>query len=762
MNDQSLKPQHIGKSYPRREARQKVTGRIEYVHNLVLNNMLHAKVVRSTVPHGRIVSIDTSAAEALDGVEMVITGEHVRKVMPEPYYGVMFHDQPVLALDKVRYVGEPVAIVLSADPHIAQEALALVHVDYEELEPVFDEVEALSQQSFVHEELKPGNPQLQFLAGVRDTNVGFPYRLRHGGDVDEAFEKADHVYEHSFRTQPSAHVPLEPHVTVVEPTGNGITVHTANQSPSFVRYELSRLLGWPQNKIRVKVPYLGGGFGAKLWFKLEGMVAVAALLAKRPVKISLSMEEQFYTITKHAATLKIKSGVTSEGKIVARKCEVLWNGGAYADIGPAVAFHAGMTAAGPYDIQDVAIDSLSMYTNLPTAGAMRGFGHPQLVWAYENHLEMMAEDMGIDALEFRRRNIIRKGRPQATGTALKSDAVSDVLERLAQRLNWDKPYDHGDGTIRRGRGFGIGIKASISPSTSEAIVSLGSDGGATVYCSAVDMGQGSDTAYAQIAAEELSIPVERVHIVHPDTDVTPYDTGTLGSRSLFHMGHAIRLAATDAREKLRQFSEEVGVTEGSNVPIYEIFARKNGMPVGNVIGTGSYVPPTHIPPDPMTGQSDDITCYWMVGGTGVEVEVDTETGRVRVLKMINVADTGTPINPKIVDYQLSGASIMQLGQTMQEKMTFDYGQVTNASFADYKIPSILDIPEISNDAMDCGEPDGPYGAKGVGESGTFAVSTAVASAIYDAIGIRLSELPITSEKVFRALRAKANDPLEEI
>ncbi|WP_226553940.1 xanthine dehydrogenase family protein molybdopterin-binding subunit [Celeribacter naphthalenivorans] len=762
MNDQAIQSQAVGASHPRREARQKVTGRVEYIHNLRLPNMLYGKICRSTVAHAKIVSIDTSEAEAYPGVELVLTGEDIRKVMPDPYFGVMFHDQPVLALDKVRYVGEPVAIVLSKDSNIADDACAMIDVQYEELEPVFDELEALGASTFVHEELKPGIPEISFLKGVRDTNVGFPYQLRHGNDVDAAFEAAEHVFEHEFRTHPSAHVPLEPPVTVAEPTGEGLTIHTANQSPSFVSYEISRLLGWPQSKVRTRVPFLGGGFGAKLWIRLEALVAAAALLAKRPVKVSLSMEEQFYTITKHGATLKIKSGVDKDGKIIARKCNVFWNGGAYADIGPAVAFHAGMTAAGPYDIADVAIDSLSVYTNRPVAGAMRGFGHPQLIWAYENHTDMMAHELGIDPLEFRRRNILREGAEHATGTKLNTSAVEQVLERVAAGVDWGKPFDKGEGTIKRGRGFAIGIKASIAPSTSEAIVRISSDGSATLYCSSVDMGQGSDTAHAQIVAEVLDIPVERVHVVHPDTDVTPYDTGTLGSRSLYHMGNAARLAALDAKDKLDQLAKEVGAAEpGSNVPIWEIFARKNGMPVGNVVGTASFTPPGHVPPDPMTGQSPDITPYWMFGGTAAEVEIDTETGRVTIVKLVNVADAGKLINPKIVEHQISGASIMQLGQTMQEKVHFDFGQVTNASFADYKIPSMLDIPEIVNDLLDSEEAEGPFGAKGAGETGSFCVSSAVANAVFDAVGVRVHEMPITGETVYRALREAANDPLGE-
>lgn len=761
MNDQAMKSGHVGLSMPRREARAKVTGRLEYVHNLRLPGMVYGKIVRSTVAHGRILGIDTSEAEAFPGVERVITGKDILEVMPNPYYGVMFHDQPVLAIDKVRFIGEPVAVVLARDPNVAAEAASLVYANYEELEPVFDEIEALSAQSFVHKELKPGDPQLQFLAGVHDTNVCLPYRLRHGDDVDKAFESAHRVFEHSFHTQPTAHVPLEPQVSVAEPTSAGLTLHTANQSPSFVCYEVSRLLGWPQTKVRVRVPYLGGGFGAKLWIKLELIVSAAALLLRRPVKISLSMEEQFYTITRHATTLRIKSGVDKEGRITARKCEVFWNGGAYADIGPAVAFHAGMTAAGPYDIKDVAIDSLSIYTNRPVGGALRGFGHPQLIWAYENHTDMIAHELGIDPLEFRRRNILREGGEHATGTLLNTPAVEKVLERVAERLDWGKPFDHGDGAIRRGRGFAIGIKASVSPSTSEAIVRVSANGSATLYSSTVDMGQGSDTAHAQIVSEVLDIPVEMVQVVHPDTDVTPYDMGTFGSRSLYHMGHAARLAALDAKAKLQELAKEVGVHPGTDVPIMELFARKNGRPVGDVVGTGTFVPSSHTPPDPMTGQSDHITPYWMVGGTAAEIEVDTETGGVRVLRIINVADVGNPINPKIVEHQLSGASIMQLGQTMQEKINFDSGQVTNASFADYKIPSILDIPEIENNTVDCVQADGPFGAKGVGETGTFCVSSAIANAVFDAVGVRVTQLPITGEAIYRALRAADHSPLED-
>ena len=351
---------------------------------------------------------------------------------------------------------------------------------------------------------------------------------------------------------------------------------------------------------------------------------------------------------------------------------------------------------------------------------------------------MMARALKLDPIEFRRNNILRDGRPQATGTPMQDAAIEAVLDRLATRMNWGKAFDRGSGTLRRGRGIAIGFKASISPTTSIAIVNVAADGSVTLYCSTVDMGQGSDTANAQLVAEVLDITAEAVTVVHPDTDVTPYDMATLGSRSMFHMGNAVRLAAQDARDKLAALARELGLPEGSNVPVAELFQKKYKMQAGNIIGIGSYIP-AYAPPDHGTGQTPNATPFWMVGATGAEVEVDTETGHVRVTRLVNVADVGRAINPRIVETQLSGAAIMQLGFTMQEKMEFDGGQVTNASLADYKIPSILDIPpDMDNEVVEAEQHSGPFGAKGVGESGTFGVSPAIANAIDDAVGVRLT------------------------
>ena len=748
---QAAETPQVGRSVPRLESWLKVTGRAEYVHNLRLPGMLYGKIFRSSVAHGRIKRIDTAAARAMAGVHRVVTAEDVKRIVPEPFYGPAFHDQPVLAVDKVRYVGEPVAVVLASDPHVAEEAVHLITAEYEDLPAVYDEIEAMTSRAIVHEELKPAGtfPDLKHLKGKKNTNVALDFRLRRG-DVAKAMAGAERVFEHRFRTQQVMHTPLEPLVSVAESTESSITIHTASQSPSFVRIEIARLLGWPENRVRVKVPFLGGGFGAKLYIKLEALVAVLSLLVNRPVKVSLTMEEQFFTITKHASTFRIKSGVTTDGRIVARDCEVWWNGGAYADIGPRVTQKSGFTAPGPYDIENVSIDSYALYTNLPPAGALRGFGIPQLVWAYESHTDMVARELGIDPLEFRRRNLLREGRPQATGTQMQDAAIEKVLERTAALIDWGKPLDRGTGMTRRGRGIAIGFKACIANTTSLAAVQVNADGSCTVYTSCVDMGQGSDTAMAQIAAEVLQMPTEEVTVVHSDTDVTPFDMATLGSRSLFHSGSAVKLAAHDAKRQLDELRKQLGLP--ADAPVADVFRKKYGMRAGSVMGAGNFIPP-YTPPDG-NGQTDNATPFWMVGATGVEVEVDTETGHVKVTRMVNVADVGTPINPRIVETQLSGAAVMQLGFTLFEKMLFDgEGQLRNASLAEYKIPGLLDIPaQMVNEAVVAEQRTGPFGAKGVGETGTFGVSPAIANAVHDAVGVRITSLPLSAEAVHAKIR----------
>ena len=768
----------VGRSIPRLESTAKVDGSVEYIHNLRLPGMLYGRIHRSSIAHGRIVQIDARAALAFEGVYAVVTAADVATLVANPYYGPAFHDQPILATGKVRHVGEPVAIVLAADPHIAEEAADLVSVEYEPLEAVFDEVAAAAPGApVIHDELKPAGmfTDLKHLAGRRGTNVALDARLR-SGDVEKGFAEADQVFEHTFRTGKVIHATFEPLVTVAEPQGpGGLTIHTASQSPSFVRSEISRLLGWLENRVRVRTAFLGGGFGAKLYIKLEAMAAVSALLIRKPVRIALTMDEQFYTITKHGATVRMKTGVTKDGRMVARQVETYWNGGAYADIGPRVTQKSGFTAAGPYDIPHVALDNYAVYTNEPPAGALRGFGISQLVWAYERQADIIARTLGIDPLEFRRRNALGNGRAHATGTLVYGMEVGAVLDRLADEMQWHRPFDRGSGTRRRGRGLAIGVKACVSPTSSTAAVHVYGDGSCAVHTSTVDMGQASDTTLAQIAAEVLGLPTTAIRVVHPDTDVTPYDMATLGSRSTFHMGNAVRQAAEDARAQLARIAagalgtsvDELECRDGAIVSragarltFRDVMVARFAMQAGTIIGMGAYTP-SYKKPDPATGQSPDITPFWMLGGAGAEVEVDCETGRVSVTKLVNVADVGRAINPASVERQLTGAAIMQMGFTLFEEMVFSDGQVVNASLADYKIPGLLDLPrELTGSFVEFPHRDGPFGAKGVGETGIFSPSPAIANALYDATGVMLHEMPLTPERVLRAIRQAGNRPLE--
>ena len=752
----------IGRSVPRLEGRDKVTGRAEYTHTMRLPGMLHAKIFRSTVAHGEIKSLDTNAANKQPGVLHVVTIEDVKQFIPNPYYGPAFHDQPILADGKVRFVGEPVAVVLAHDPHVAEQAVELINAEYKELPPVFDEMKALTAETFVHEQLKPAGTftDLKHLQGVKETNVALDYHLRRG-DFEKAYANAEHRFEHEFKTQKVLHLSFEPFATIADYRSDGVTIHTASQGPSFVRTEIARLLGWPENKVRVKVPYVGGGYGSKLYIKLEALAVALSMIARRPVKVAATMEEMFYQITKHPSTFRIKSGVDKNGKIVARKCEVYWNGGAYADIGPRVTEKAGLTASGPYDIDNVDIASYALYTNLTPSGSLRGFGVPQLVWAYESHMDMMARALKLDPAEFRRKNLLREGNIHATGQRLEDAPVDKVLDTVLDRLAWTQPFDRGDGAIRRGRGFGIAIKAVVAPTTSVAILNVSADGSVILYCGTVDMGQGSDTALAQMVGEALNVPAESVRIVQRDTDVTPYDMGTLGSRSLFHMGHAIQRAAHEVREKIAALRKEVGEPEGSNIPISALFHKRYGMQASNIIGSGAFKP-DYVPPSRETGQSTNITPFWLISGAGVEVEVDTETGHIKIAKLISVVDAGKAVNPKIVETQISGGALMQLGFTLFEKIHIDGGQITNASLADYKIPGIHDLPgSMENLYVEHKQSNGPFGAKGVGESSMFCISPAIANALEDAISIRLTELPLTPETILRAIRAKAGRPIED-
>jgi CO/xanthine dehydrogenase Mo-binding subunit len=764
----------VGHSIYRSDANPKVNGRALHVGNIEMPGMLHVAVLRSPYAHARVRRIEKSRAEKLAGVAVVLTGVEIAR-MPgvDPHFGPAFRDQPILAVDKACYIGDPVVAVAAVDRRTAEDALELVEIDYEPLPAVHDVLEAARPGSpLVHEQHKPAKAFAD-LAHVKEgqrSNICYHFKLR-TGDVDKAFAEADHLFEDTFSSPPAQHMPMEPHVSLAYiDEHERLNIWTASQSPSYVRTEISATFGIPMNRIRVRVPYIGGGYGAKLYAKLEPLVTVLALITKKPVRYALTREEEFLTITKHKVVTKIKTAVKN-GAITARKCEVFYDTGAYAEIGPRIGHKSGYTSAGPYRIPNVWIDSYCVYTNKVPAGAFRGFGVPQVIWAYDSQTDMIARQLGADPLEFRLQPALEEGERFATGTPVKSFGIKEAMRQAAQALEWSKPRGSQSGTKLCGKGIAAGVKAVLTPSISGAIVILNADGSANVLSSTVEMGQGSETTMGQIVAEELGIQPERIHIVQPDTDVTPYDTITAGSRSTYHMGNAVRMAAAKIKTELYEIvasklevdPDDLLVRNGRVVvrgmeergmAIGEIFLAKFGS-LGTTLAAEAVCQPVAAHMDPETGQSEKCTEYWFPSATGAEVEVDTETGQVKVLKLVCVGDTGTAINPRHCEQQLQGAAIMHLGLTMYEEMIFEEGQLVNGSLLDYQIAAFKDMPEtVQSVVVQVPHGDGPFGAKGAGETGALTVAPAIANAIHDAAGVRIRDLPITPEKVLRALAEK--------
>jgi CO/xanthine dehydrogenase Mo-binding subunit len=764
----------VGQSVYRNDANPKVTGRALHVGNIEMPGMLHVAVLRSPYPHARIKRIEKSRAEALGGVAVVLTGAEIAK-MPgvDPHFGPAFRDQPILAVEKVCYAGDPVVAVAAVDKRCAEDALELVEVDYEPLPAVHDVLLAVEPEApLVHEQHKPAKAfaDLAHVRAGQRSNICYQFKLR-TGDVDKAFAEADRVFEDTFSSPPAQHVPMEPHVTLAYlDEHERLNVWTASQSPSYVRTELCATFGIPMNRIRVRVPYLGGGYGAKLYAKLEPLVTVLALITRKPVRYALTREEEFLTITKHKVVTKIKTAI-KDGAITARKCEVYWDTGAYAEIGPRIGHKSGYTSAGPYRIPNVWIDSYCVYTHKVPAGAFRGFGVPQVIWAYDSQTDMIARAIGADPVEFRLKPALDEGERFATGTPVRSFGIKEAIRQAAQAIEWSKPRPVQTGTKLRGKGIAAGVKAVLTPSISGAIVILNADGTANVLSSTVEMGQGSETTLGQIVAEELGISLEQVHIVQPDTDVTPYDTITAGSRSTYHMGNAVRMAAAKVKtalcevvaSKLEVDPDDLVAGKGRifvrgmeerGMAIGEIFLAKFGS-LGTTLAAEAVCQPTAAHMDPETGQSEKCTEYWFPSATAAEVEVDTETGQVKVLRLFSVGDTGTAINPRHCEQQLLGAAVMHLGLTLFEEMVFDEGQLVNGSLLDYQIASIKDMPQsVRPIVVQVPHEDGPFGAKGAGETGALTVAPAIANAIHDAVGVRIRDLPITAERVLRALAEK--------
>jgi CO/xanthine dehydrogenase Mo-binding subunit len=750
------------------DARERVTGRVGYTIDLELPGMLHAKLLRSVSPHAKIVSIDVSKARSLPGVVAVLTGQDlVDRDDLFPYYGPIFRDQGVLAIDRVRFVGDPVAAVAAVDLDTAQEALSLIDVEYEELPAVFSLDEALAEDA---PEIHPGPPRTgqtfpDVIVNPQGGNVCNHFKLRKG-DIEAGFAEADHVFEDVFTSPAVQHVPLETHACIAQVSNGQITVWAGAQIPFVIRSQLAEIFRVPASRVRVIVPTLGGGYGAKCYPKIEPIAAVLAAAAKRPVKLHLTREEEFITITKHAVRIRMRTGVKADGTIVARQSTCHFNTGAYADIGPRLIKNGGYGTGGPHSIPNVHVDSYAVYTNLPPAGAFRGYGINQAAWAYETQMDMIAERLGFDPYEFRMKNFLNDGDTVMTGEPMEDSHFHELLDEVSSGVGWEfKGWDakpERRGSKVRATGLSCIIKGTVTPSTSTASARLNDDGSLDVLTSSVEMGQGLKTLLAILAAERLSLPVRWVSVSEPDTAVTPYDQQTSSSRSSFSMGTAVAMAVDEIREELVRYAADMLEVAAEDLELVDGSVRVAGAPdrsltfaqivqrsrAGNLLGSGTFTTKGGL--DPETGQGIG-SVHWHQAAGAAEVEVDLETGRVELLKYQAGVYAGRIINPVQAELQTEGNVAFGVGQALFEEMLYDHGQLQNGNLGDYMIASIKDMPDRLG--VTILEHPQPTEIHGIGETSLPPVMPAIGNAVYRATGVRITDLPITPEKVLRGLRA---------
>lgn len=759
----------IGHEVARHDGPAKVAGTARYVPNIRMQGMLHAVYVHGQRPHAQLGAIDADEARAATGVVAVITGSDLAGWAGiDPWLGPAFKDQPVLAMDRVRYFGEPFAVVVAETRDEARLAADLVRVEYEDLPAVYDVREAVQPGSpLVHDEFKPAKvfADLAHLAGKANTNVCYHYHLE-AGDVDAAFAAAAQTFEDECSVPFTQHVPLETHAALAWVEGDVLELWAATQTPSFVRQEIAEMLRLPLNRVRVRVPYLGGGYGAKMYDKIEPVVALLAWRLRRPIRMVLTREEEFLITTRHGSYSRIRSAVDRNGDLTAVAVEMYYDTGAYADIGPRIASKSGMTAIGPYKLPNVRLDSYCVYTNKPSAGPLRGFGVPQAVLTHEVHMERIARALGQDSVEYRLRHLLQAGDEHPTGSSMVAAGFKECLEAAGRGV--PSGVERPEGRHQRGVGYASAAKAVLTPSTSTAILQMSSDSSTTIMTSTVEMGQGSDTTLAQIAAETLGIDPRNVRIVQPDTDITPYDTITAGSRSTYHMGNAVKMAAAEVRQQLLAAAADQlevavddlelragrvgvrGTDRGMDIP--EIFLARFGSWGTSMVGQGVFQTSTGKI-DRSTGHSDKITEHWFPGAAAAQVLVDTWTGRVVIEKLVVVADVGRAISRARCEQQLLGAALHGVGTALFEELALEDGRPLNATLLEYQLPSILDLPiEFVPVIVEVPHPSGPYGAVGIGETGILAIAPALSNAIFDATGARFTQLPITAEKILAAMQ----------
>jgi CO/xanthine dehydrogenase Mo-binding subunit len=729
-------PTQIGRSYPRRDAHEKLRGQAQFVGDIVVPRMLHGKALRSPLAHARIVSIDTSAAEKIPGVVCVLTGADLADI--DPYYGHAIKDRPIVAIDKVRFHGEQVAAVAAETSAAAAAAVEVIAIEYEEL-PVVADVEAA---------IAPGSPLVtdrEIVPGLfhglgelepRDGNVCYRYRLDKG-EPEAVFAHADVLVEAEYTFPAVYQYAMETHTVIAQVEGDEITLWASCQHPFLVRAEIADLFRVPVANVRIQVPYLGGGFGSKSYTKMEPLTVALARKAGRPVKIQNRVAESMVTTRRHNMRCRMRTAATADGRLLAREVSCLFDTGAYADNGPRVVATAGDAAPGPYRWDAYRVDVSCVYTNLAPAGSYRAFGATHLQWIGESQVDEVARLCKLDALEIRRRNLCRPGEEiRAGGKPLDADLVGDV-EKVAEAVRWDEPKPP-----LSGRGLSVGLLAAGAHPVSSAVGRLEADGRIVVLVGTTEMGQGPRTAFAQIAAEELGIDSDWVTVRGADTRFTPYDRSTGASRSTTIAGLAVQRAAADIRAQLEQIA---GTSEITADDYLDLMRKHFGFAGGELIGRGEVVPQG-------TGSYAEGPVFWEVCVGAAEVQVDPETGFVHVRRTATAADVGRAINPQLVERQDEGATLQGIGNALFEEMVYEDALLLNDSLLDYRIPSFEDLPdEMTCVIVENEDGPGPYGAKGCGEGALAAVPAAIVNALADA-GVPMNELPLTPERVWRRIQ----------
>ena len=782
-NSETLR--QIGRSPVRHDVADKLTGAALYVSDMTLPGMLHAQVKQSPHARAKIRRIDVSRAERLPGVRAILTGHDLAYRL-----GLYVVDKDILAKDEVRHFGEAVAAVAADTRAIAHAAVELIEVEYEVLTPILNHMDALAPGApLVHPDLASYDFVEAAFSPQPGTNIANLTKCRKG-DVEEGFAEAEWIVEREYTNPSVQHVPMETHVAIAQwKSGDRVDIWTSAQSPFTVRDLFCHTFRLPLSNVRVVIPNVGGGFGGKAGIHLEPLVACLSRKAGgRPVKFQATREEEFSLLPcRSALTYRIKTGVLADGRIIAQKMEMFWDAGAYADYAVNVTRATGYSAGGPYEIPNAWVDAYTVYTNKPYGTAYRGFGHVEFFWGLERHMELVAQTIGMDPLEFRRKNLLKPGSLTLTGEMITehNGDVRKCLDSVAQAIGYgaltpvEKAREARTG-LKIGKGVATLHKAPAMPpfTATSVVVKMNSDGTVIANVGLTDIGQGSTTAFAQIAAERLKFPLSKVRVtIEKDTDRDPYDWQTVASKGLMLTGNALILACADLLDKAYETAAQALRADvcdldhdGEKIFIVHrpersvTFAQlsigytyPDGSAIGGpLIGVGRYTAQGLTNLDKGSGQGLPAL-DWTYGAHGIIVEVNPTTGAYHILKIASAYDVGKAINHELVRGQCIGGMVQGLGTALCEGYIYDQqGHLLNPSFTDNKIPTSKDLPdEIECIIVETAQLDGPYGARGVGEHPMISVGPALGNAILNATGAELTHMPIRGEDVWRAMNSKA-------